>query len=341
MLHFIKHHRGTLVATIFLCIITMLTLSLYSLLQKDITVRVDEDVFAFKVTSNTVEELLYYKNIQINDEDYISHELDKSLENGMEIVIKKAIPITVYNEELKMIINSSANTVKEVIESMEIEIDENDIITPPFSNSISQDSVIRIIKVDEELETIKEEIPFNIIEKYSSDLFKGKELVAQNGENGLKEISILRRYENGKLVSEITESTSVIKEPVDEIIKIGTKELLASPRGNITYDKAVVMVATAYDLSYASTGKNPGDKNYGITASGTKARPGVVAVDPTVIPLGTKLYIESLDSWPDYGFAVAEDTGGAIKGNKIDLFMADHSQAFNFGRRKVKVYILD
>ncbi len=72
------------------------------------------------------------------------------------------------------------------------------------------------------------------------------------------------------------------------------------------------MTATAYDLSYESCGKRPGDKYYGITASGTKARVGAVAVDPRVIPLGTKLYVESLDGTKDYGFCTAEDTGGGL-----------------------------
>ncbi len=100
------------------------------------------------------------------------------------------------------------------------------------------------------------------------------------------------------------------------------------------------MSATAYDLSYASTGKRPGDRYYGITASGTTARPGTVAVDPRVIPLGTKLYVESLDGTSDYGFAIAEDKGSAIKGKKIDLFFNSNRSAMNFGRRNVKVYIL-
>ena len=101
------------------------------------------------------------------------------------------------------------------------------------------------------------------------------------------------------------------------------------------------MKASAYDLSFASTGKRPGQRGYGITASGTTARPGTVAVDTRVIPLGTKLYVESLDATSDYGFAIAEDTGGAIKGNRIDLFYPSNADAIRFGRRNVKVYILD
>ena len=73
----------------------------------------------------------------------------------------------------------------------------------------------------------------------------------------------------------------------------------------------------------------------GITATGMAARQGVVAVDPDVIPLGTRLYI------PGYGLAVAADTGGAIVGSKIDLCMEDYTSAINFGRRDVQVYILD
>lgn len=87
--------------------------------------------------------------------------------------------------------------------------------------------------------------------------------------------------------------------------------------------RTMTMEATAY----TATGN--------LTASGTRARVGAVAVDPNVIPLGTRLYIEG------YGYATAEDTGGAIKGNIIDLYMNSNSEVYNWGRRPVKVTILD
>ena len=74
---------------------------------------------------------------------------------------------------------------------------------------------------------------------------------------------------------------------------------------------------------------------HGITATGIPARHGIVAVDPDVIPLGTRVYI------PGYGMALAADVGGAIVGDKIDLCMEDYSEAMRFGRRAVKVYILE
>lgn len=73
----------------------------------------------------------------------------------------------------------------------------------------------------------------------------------------------------------------------------------------------------------------------GITATGMVAQHGVIAVDPRVIPLGTRVYI------PGYGEAIAADTGGAIRGNRIDLCMNTYREAINFGRRNVEVYILD
>jgi 3D (Asp-Asp-Asp) domain-containing protein len=102
----------------------------------------------------------------------------------------------------------------------------------------------------------------------------------------------------------------------------------------LPYDKELNMSATAYTADYASTGKRPGDKYFGITASGLRAQVGVVAVDPSVIPLHTKMYIEG------YGFAVAGDTGSAVKGNIIDLYFDSSSEVRAFGRQKRKVYIL-
>ena len=112
-------------------------------------------------------------------------------------------------------------------------------------------------------------------------------------------------------------------------------------RGGFRFKSQMDMVATAYDLSYESCGKYPDHPEYGMTASGTKAQPGTVAVDPDVIPLGTKLYIASTDGSPDYGFATALDTGSAIKGYRVDLFMEDNETAMNYGIRQVKVYILE
>jgi len=177
---------------------------------------------------------------------------------------------------------------------------------------------------------------------YNNNQYIGYEEVVQEGSDGMKRSVYKDYYVDGELVERFLEKETIYIDPVDEIIEVGTKEkTIATSRSGFRFTKELDMVATAYDLSYESCGKYPDDPYYGITASGTKAQPGTVAVDPNVIPLGTKLYIASTDGSPDYGFATALDTGSAIKGYRIDLFMENNSDAINFGVRQVKVYILD
>lgn len=99
------------------------------------------------------------------------------------------------------------------------------------------------------------------------------------------------------------------------------------------YEKVLDVKATAYAPGQSDNGKW-GNK----THLGTTVRPGVLAVDPKIIPLGSKVYVQYPDGHGEY--AVAEDTGGAIKGNRIDIAMSNREQAKNFGIRHVKVYVL-
>lgn len=157
-------------------------------------------------------------------------------------------------------------------------------------------------------------------ERYAAELAELKRIEEEN---------IAReKAEAAKREAERREQERIAKE------KSAKDVLVAAGIANKQYVKELVMSATAYTADYASTGKNPGDPGFGITYSGMKARVGVVAVDPTVIPLGTELYIEG------YGYAVAGDIGSAIKGAKIDLFFNTSRECTNYGRQKVLVYVL-
>ncbi|MDU7165803.1 3D domain-containing protein, partial [Finegoldia magna] len=105
------------------------------------------------------------------------------------------------------------------------------------------------------------------------------------------------------------------------------KQVQSAPK-NVS-GRTITMRSTAYTSDPSENG------GYSTTAMGTAIRYGVAAVDPNVIPLGTRLYIEG------YGYARAEDTGGAIKGNKIDLVFGSKSQSNSWGRRTVRVTILN
>jgi len=117
------------------------------------------------------------------------------------------------------------------------------------------------------------------------------------------------------------------------------------------HKKVMYLTATAYDLSYESCGKTRDHPEYGITYTGTRAKLGrTVAVDPSVIPLGSEMYIIFPEEYSHLnGVYIAEDTGSLIKGNKIDIFFGEdkpsesivNESAMKFGVRKVYVYILN
>ena len=165
-------------------------------------------------------------------------------------------------------------------------------------------------------------------------LDRGMSRVVREGSDGVMEQMILIRRGESGILSEAVMKEWVSVSPEPKVIAVGTREplrVLMTSRGSYTYRKSYSMIATAYEPSERSCGKYAD----GYTAIGVKAAPGIVAVDPKVIPLRTRLYVEG------YGPALAADVGGAIRGNRIDLFFNTVEEALRYGRRRVKVYVLE
>ena len=306
-----------------------------------VTLQLDNETITVVSSAKTVEELLMEEFITLNKDTYMNVDLNQTIEEQMNIIIKNPSLYTISYAATDFEIKSFEDTVGDILMEVGIELGEKDFTYPSLDEKVHSGDSIELFRVKEELETIEEPISFERVVNKNNQMDLGMSKVVQKGSDGTKVSYYNKRYVNGELVSSELVKEEITKDPISEITEKGTKALIVTSRGDTSYRKAIVMTATAYDLSFESTGKRPGDRYYGLTASGTKARPGVVAVDPRVIPLGTKLYVQSLDGSKDYGFAIAEDKGGAIKGNKIDLFFETATQVSNFGRRKVKVYILD
>ena len=236
---------------------------------------------------------------------------------------------------------TSCKTVKELLSDLKIKVDDDDIVIPDLDTELKSEGKISIIKVDVKVIEKEVEAPFKTIKKKNKELTRKQSKILIQGVNGKNKVKCKEYYAGDKLIKEEVIHVETLVKPIDQVFEEGTKDVFTNDRGDFTARKAIKMVATAYEAGPRSTGKRPGDKGYGITASGARAKRGTVAVDPRVIPLGTKLYIKSLTPGvPDYGFAIAQDTGGAIKGNKIDLFMDTVWECLQFGRRPVMVYIL-
>lgn len=165
------------------------------------------------------------------------------------------------------------------------------------------------------------DIPTTVQKEWDITLDPGKQKIVSPGKNGVIKDTILVYYRDGKMTGTTKVQTQVLQKPRPKVIAFGSYEI-ASRQGLVRGGVVRKFEATAYTY----TGYR--------TATGLKTRRGIVAVDPRVIPLGTKLYVEG------YGPAVAADTGGAIKGNRIDVFLESESAARKWGRRYVNVHIV-
>lgn len=187
--------------------------------------------------------------------------------------------------------------------------------------------------------TVTEEVNFDTVKRLNSSLQAGTTQTVQEGEYGEKEVTYKVKYEKGVEVSREALSEELTKEPVDKIVEYGNKNATANApvnTGKLDYKYVLTCNATAYDLSAEENGGYAGQ-----TATGVPLDKGVIAVDPKVIPLGSRVYIEALDGSWSYGYAVAADTGGAIKGNRVDLCYRTRYECIQFGRRPCRVYVLN
>ena len=236
-------------------------------------------------------------------------------------MFNKEVVLIVDGQEIE--VNSYQPDVQGVLDENKIEYDSNYVISEDLDASLEDGMEI-------EKKTIREteEIPYDTIIKKDKTLLKGKTKVSQKGKKGMKELVYEVVYEDGQPISKILLEENIITKAKNKIIKKGTKEKEKTESkkkstSKNSLGKKITVSATAYS----------GD---GITATGTVPRWGTIAVDPTIIPYGTKVYIPQFDE-----YFIAEDCGGGIKGNKIDIFMNSESQCDNWGKRSIDIYIVE
>lgn len=184
------------------------------------------------------------------------------------------------------------------------------------------DSTSTVITIEQ-----SEPIPYPTLRKSSTELRSGSNKTVRAGINGEKKQVYRVTLQDGAEIKRELVSSKVAKKPIPEILAIGERGYLAS-RGYFSGRMVLSMSATGYTADPAENGGSTR------TATGLRIGKGVAAVDPRYIPLGTRLYIEG------YGYAIAADTGRAIKGHRIDLGFDSKRESNQLGRRKVQVHIL-
>ena len=241
-------------------------------------------------------------------------------------VFNKEVVLIVDGQEIE--VNSSQSNVQGVLDENEIEYDSNYVISEDLDTSLKDGMKIEVKQVEKKTIIETEEIPYDTVVKKDKSLLKGETRVSQKGKKGVKELVYEVVYEDGQPISKILLEENIITKAKNKIIKKGTKEKEKTESkkkstSKNSLGKKITVSATAYS----------GD---GITATGTVPRWGTIAVDPTIIPYGTKVYIPQFNE-----YFIAEDCGGGIKGNKIDIFMNSESQCDNWGKRSIDIYIVE
>ncbi len=220
-------------------------------------------------------------------------------------------------------ISTDKETVGEVLEDLDKTIDTEYFLNDAEeSDPIEAMMTISLTSVTEKTTAETKEIPFKTIERANPKMALGTTKVVQEGQNGVSSLFYKNVYHGSELIETKFVEEKVTVPVQNKIVEYGTTGMI---HGH-AYTKQIQAKVTAYTPFDAGCN--------GITATGTTAKKGVIAVDPSVIPLGTRVYI------PGYGVAVAQDTGGAIKGNRIDVCYMTKNEAFGWGVRNVPVYIL-
>ncbi|WP_112179109.1 G5 and 3D domain-containing protein [Paraliobacillus zengyii] len=308
---------------------------------KNLVLTIDEEEEVYYTTQDTVASFLEEAQVEVGDHDVLSVDPSAAIENDLEIELNKAMQVTINDGGEEKQVWTTEETISDLLADQSIELNELDRVEPEETKDVIADSAVTITRVEKVTDIVEETIDYSTVTKSDNSLTKGKEEVVTAGEEGLVEKKYEVTLENGEEVERELINEEIKKESEKRVVAVGTKEEVATTtvastatetvsRGDSS-SKTLYMKATAYTANCNGCS--------GITSTGIdlKSNPNakVIAVDSSVIPLGTKVWVEG------YGNAVAGDTGGAISGNKIDVHVSSNSEALSFGVRNVKVKILD
>ena len=312
--------------------------------------------------------------IQISRDDFVF--LPDAPQGGVvEIHIERSQTVTIDAHGDVRRLSTLGATVGDVLTRTGIALGGRDVVEPDLTTPVTNGMTITIWQKETKLETRAESIPYTTERVASDTLLEGKEEVAQEGAPGEKTYYYEICLRNGTETDCRLIAEQVTTPAVNTVIRYGTKKpepspppppppspspppkpkespkpsvslrenptvqqddggggVLVTPDGEeLRYSRIIYVTATAYTTE--------GHSNK-LTYLGTTARVGAIAVDPKVIPLRTKVYVEVPGGRWFYGKATCEDTGGAIKGNRIDLFFNTEDECYRFGVRDAIVYIL-
>lgn len=316
-----------------------------------VTVIADGESTELSIIGGTVADALSKAGVTLNGKDSANYEPEEPLFDKMNIRVSRTVKIKVTVDDVTTDYEVSAVSVRAALEKCGVRVSGDDRLNVDPKSPLTDGMHITVTRVDTEEVTETEEIDYTTEYEYSDELSEGETEVKTPGVKGEKTVTYKLIYIAGELEGKEVVSEEITKEPVTEVVICGTKENTVSRpsygyvsggasagtfvdwNGNtVSYSNVMVGECTAY---YPL---NPGD----ITSTGVVATYGCIAVDPNIIPYGTRMYVTSADGSVVYGYGVACDTGGAAMDGDIiaDLCYDTEAECSYIGRRDMVIYIL-
>jgi uncharacterized protein YabE (DUF348 family)/3D (Asp-Asp-Asp) domain-containing protein len=321
---------------------------------KMVTFTLDGKSQTVATKADTVQQFLAERNVTVTERDSLQPTPETELESGTYITLDTLWTIPVQVDGQTKMIQTLSRDVAGVLKDGNIALGELDRVVPAPGASLSKGSTIQVKRVAVQMVQEEEHLAFQEIRKNDPSLTKGKTKVLQNGQEGKAIAHYKLVTEDGKEVSRELVKRDVITVKKDHVVGVGTAAVavdrmddssqpvmvasagMVSRGGKAFRPKKVLNGVTLTAYTPDGGGKPKSSPGYGRTATGVKAQAGhTIAVDPKVIPLGWWVYIDGI------GYRRAEDVGGAVRGNKIDVFVGSNSEAVQFGRKRNRtVYII-
>lgn len=265
-------------------------------------------------TETTIGAALLDQGIVLYLGDRVSPSLGTRVSAGLHVYVRRSMPVEIWVDSRRIRTRTQAGTVGELLTQVGIALIGKDRVEPAETTPIAENTLIEITRVREEIEEEEELIPFETVWQPDPELEIDEQRLQQAGEEGLTKRRFRVQYENGQEITRALEDEWLDRDPQTKTINYGTRIVvrqLETSEGSVEYWRRIRVLATSYTA--ATSGKERDHPHYGITFLGWQMRGGIVAVDPTVVGLRSPMYV------PGYGQGVAGDTGGAIKGRRIDL----------------------
>ncbi|WP_243577994.1 3D domain-containing protein [Clostridium minihomine] len=296
-------------------------------------------------SEETANQALQKAGVKLGKNDLLNIPLSQELDDGAQVKVTRQHAIHVFLDGGFLSPTVSAGTVEQALKQTGVALNEDDIVTPSRDASVGDGLIVTVKRVTYREATSTEEIPYTTVTQESDTVSPGSFRITTVGQPGEREVVSREKLVDGVVTDREAVSSAVTKQPVAEVKLVAPTpkiKAIASVTNSgstftdkngksVSYKKLIKGKATAYT------------SNGGTTSTGKPAQYGYVAVDPKVIPYGTKLYITSPNGKVVYGYAEAADTGGAMLSGRVlvDLYYDTESQCRSFGVRNMLIYVLD